>query len=114
MNRELYIHTLSQFRDECKRKHMDTETEAFNAAIQALSADGDCISRQGVLDWLKNEWDGMVTSVFDGIKALPSAQPEIIRCKDCVKREHCRTTNVWAIAPSDDWYCADAERITDG
>ena len=40
----------------------------------------------------------------------PSAQPEIIRCKDCKKREHCRTTNTWAVAPSDDWYCADAER----
>lgn len=36
MNRELYIHTLSQFRDECKRKHMDTETETFDAAIWAL------------------------------------------------------------------------------
>ena len=36
----------------------------------------DTISRQAVLDWLKNEWNGMVTSLFDGIKALPSAQPE--------------------------------------
>ena len=42
--------------------------------------------------------------------ALPSAQPELIRCKDCKKREHCRTTNTWAVAPSDDWFCADAER----
>lgn len=36
----------------------------------------DLISRQAVLDWLKNEWNGMATSLFDGIKALPSAQPE--------------------------------------
>lgn len=34
---------------------------------------------------------------------------EIIRCKDCKHREHCRTSTVWAVAPADDWYCADAE-----
>lgn len=62
----------------------------------------------------------------------PSAQPEIIstpsytasvgepmeyapivRCKDCTKREYCRTSTVWAVAPSDDWFCADAERSTE-
>ena len=53
----------------------------------------DLISRQAVLDWLKNEWNGMVTSLFDGIKALPSAQPkrtdkrtETHAC-DCISRE---------------------------
>ena len=43
-----------------------------------------------------------------------SVQPEIVRCKDCAKREHCRTSTVWAVAPNDDWYCADAERRDDG
>ena len=47
------------------------------------------------------------------IEQLPSAQPEIIRCKDCAKRKYCRTSTVWAVAPSDDWYCADAERRTE-
>lgn len=42
-----------------------------------------------------------------------SIQPEIVRCKDCAKREHCRTSTVWAVAPNDDWYCADAERRAD-
>lgn len=41
-------------------------------------------------------------------------QPEIVRCKDCIKREICRTSTTWAVAPKDDWYCADAERKTDG
>lgn len=36
----------------------------------------DLIERQAVLDWLNDEWDGMVVSVFDGIRALPSAQPQ--------------------------------------
>ena len=44
---------------------------------------------------------------------LPTAQPEIIRCKDCIKRDICRTTNIWAVPPDDDWYCGDAERGTD-
>ena len=35
----------------------------------------DLISRQAAIDWLKSEWDGMIISVFKGIKSLPSAQP---------------------------------------
>lgn len=38
---------------------------------------------------------------------------EVVRCKDCAKRECCRTSTVWAVPPNDDWYCADAERRTD-
>ena len=34
----------------------------------------DVISRQAVLDWLKNEWNGRIVSLFDGIKAFPSVQ----------------------------------------
>ena len=39
------------------------------------------------------------------------AQADIVRCKDCFKREICRTTSMWAVAPSDDWFCADGERL---
>ena len=53
---------------------------------------------------------GYINKFIGKIEALPSAQPEIIRCKDCARREMCRTTSVWAVAPSDDWYCADGER----
>ena len=57
------------------------------------------------------------------VKNMPSAQPEIIRCKDCMNWD---TTwqNDWAknyhYCPmidrtcNGDWYCADAERRTDG
>ena len=54
----------------------------------------DLISRQEVLDWLKNEWNGMVTSLFDGIKALPPAHQEKrtqerteTHACDCISRE---------------------------
>ena len=52
--------------------------------------------------------------LIEFVNDLPTAQPEIIRCKDCVKREICRTTNIWAVAPGDDFFCADAERRTYG
>lgn len=78
MNRQLYIHTLKGMRDVFQAEHMDTQVEALEAAIEALEkpTDGDCISRKDVLSWLNDEWDGMVLSVFDGIRNLPSAQPE--------------------------------------
>ena len=47
----------------------------------------DSISRQAAIDALKDWYDGMIISSFRGvekvIKALPSAQSEIVRCKDC-------------------------------
>jgi hypothetical protein len=36
----------------------------------------DLISRQAAIDALTHKWDGMVTSVFDVLKELPSAQLE--------------------------------------
>lgn len=64
--------------------------QALEVAIEALKAQvvnmpselpsklpsGDVISRQAAIDALTNDWDGMVTSVFDLIGNLPSAQPD--------------------------------------
>lgn len=75
------------------------------------------ISLQDAIDDLHGKdpsqiWDTADIEVW--INELPSAEPEIIRCRDCVKREICRTTNIWAVAPDDDWFCGDAERRTYG
>ncbi len=35
----------------------------------------------------------------------------VVRCGECARRKNCRTTNTWAIAPSDDWYCADGKKM---
>lgn len=52
--------------------------------------------------------------VHDFVSSQPTADVvEVVRCKDCAKRECCRTSTVWAVPPNDDWYCADAERRTD-
>ena len=76
----------------------------------------DAIDRKATLDWLKNEWNGMITSLFDGIKALPSAQPEIVRCKDC-KWFHDIGCAIRIVddsdEPSENDYCSFAERRTD-
>ena len=43
------------------------------------------------------------------ILPLADAMP-VVHCKDCAKREYCRTSTVWAMPPKDDWFCADGER----
>lgn len=135
--------------------HGEDYDTALKMGIEALSANGDMISRQAAIDavvaWTVEDRPDieMPTDLIGRIKALPSAQPdldewcysckeydserhccprwnrviketlkdaqpEIIRCRECVKRKICRTTNIWAVAPDDDWFCADAERKTDG
>lgn len=53
------------------------------------------------------------------IKAIPSAEPEIVRCKDCKYRdENWRRVSVrWLpcmdVRTGSNWYCGSAERRTD-
>lgn len=96
-------------------------------SVQNVSND-DLISRKVAIDAIEGITSSMSICVNSdechGMKRmqrqavielanLPSAQPDIVRCKECAKREICRTSNVWVAAPSDDWFCADAERRTD-
>ena len=86
----------------------------------------DLISRAEAIDALKDWYDGMFISSFRGIEkvidALPSAQPEIIRCKDCKNWDTTWTNDFspnYHYCPmvdgvrKEDWFCADAERRTD-
>lgn len=55
-----------------------------------------------------------VEKLFNTIKDAPTIDAVLVtRCKDCNKREYCRTSTVWAVAPNEDWYCADGERKED-
>ena len=86
----------------------------------------DLISRQEALDWLKNEWNGMVTSLFDGIKSLPSAQTEPHYCRECKwiwchinVDKHGKSETYWRCLNWDgetdeEGYCHEWERRTDG
>lgn len=72
---------------------------------------------------------GQMAKVLDVIKAVPPAQSEIIRCKDCKHKptgsgiNHdikfpdqdyrcpCRCEDYWySWIPDDDWFCANGER----
>ena len=86
----------------------------------------DLISRQAAIDAIMGEpTDAHYPSWYaERLEQLPSAQPEIIRCKDCKYRyidevhgPSCEldTGDPYATgrnADEDNWFCADAERRT--
>lgn len=124
----------------------DTENHRcprFNQVIRTALKDANlepcenCISRQAAIDALEDyldEYSGLDEEGYHGekwcamaeakmvIENLPSAQPEITRCKDC-KNWDTTWTNDFSPnyhycpmvdgARKEDWYCADAERRTD-
>lgn len=83
----------------------------------------DSISRQAALDAVRSmqtyklhEGDNMLlvdkVEVQTELMTLPSAQPELIRCKDCVRyqTERCfmHIERLWELKPDD--FCSQAER----
>ena len=86
----------------------------------------DLISRQAAIDatWFEPSYTdplNVLTEVRDRLKALPSAQPDIIRCKDCKFYTAMNRKTKSGICSlimhqnfGDDWYCAGAERRADG
>lgn len=103
----------------------------------------DLIDRQAVLGELKDlyiknttcnpdyGWDAAIDTITDKVKDLPSAQQEIISCKDCrwwdksedspfgycMAMKHAYMSANWEIGIyrryKGDFYCADAERRSD-
>ena len=95
-------------------------------------SDGDCISRQAAIEalarvarkmfTLSDEFNHYLAGLMDGenaIRQLPSVQPEIIRCEDCIhynKHEDCIKyqrdgfCSEWVRNTYKDWYCSRAER----
>lgn len=80
----------------------------------------DTISRQAAIDAVES----MLRRKFGiggdlaeiTLAELPSAQPEIIRCKDCkynATSKKCLNPNSFFLVPADDDYCSFAERRTD-
>lgn len=85
----------------------------------------NCISRREAIDicahaislWHGQLGEGALIAVRDKIKELPSAQPEIIQCKDCmyggqdeVGRWFCISLGCQIGNEDGSGYCADAER----
>lgn len=101
----------------------------------------DTISRQMAIDAI---WDGINMDIYtkevkEILEELPTAQSEIIRCKDCKHKPHtsdkydydnsdcgfeiifpdyrcpCRCEDeYYNYIPDNDWYCGNAERKENG
>ena len=93
----------------------------------------DCISRQAVFDALDNikiprnaSWYPYYQQALTAVSKLPSAQPEIIHCRDCKhwregdaysycqKLFNCGVLDVYDYMRAEDDFCSEAERGTDG
>jgi hypothetical protein len=109
-------------------------------SAQPESHTDDCISRRDAIDALRyaqhrftvaDEAGGIGTVKWSEdviyfaaaeriLTELPTAQPEIIHCGECKHREpedkkcDCGHDILWQLPRDDKWYCADAERRTDG
>ena len=84
------------------------------------------ISRQAAIDVLHEYFDGMLETdtwspcdVYGLIEALPSAEPEIIRCRDCEygEQDHdgdwfCRSYGFQMGRHDGSGFCSEAERRT--
>lgn len=116
MNEETYREKLTD---------LQLEVEELRAKLKA-SQTGDLISRAAALDALMGAFcDTIIESICkDTIEALPSAQPEIIRCKDCKHQEiheynyggrtyhsyGCELSERYSHVCLDDDFCSRAER----
>ena len=78
----------------------------------------DLISRQAAIDAIKNTYG--LSYIEDGfnrqdavsiLENLPSAQPELIRCKDCRNNHWCNIQE--AAMAGDNFFCGAAERRID-
>lgn len=99
------------------REHLNdlqVEVEELRAKLKA-SQTGDFISRQAALSALAST-AGVGNRALDKIRALPSAQPEIVRCKDC-KWFHDMGCAIRIVdesdEPKEEDYCSFAERRTE-
>lgn len=78
----------------------------------------DSISRQAAIDAASyecGELRGVFGRIEERLKALPSAQLEIIWCKDCryYDEHECKHPRALIFSEDDD-FCSHAERRTDG
>ena len=86
-----------------------TDTISRQAAIDALSMMQGIVAENGVRKGISMAWQQ--------IEDLPSAQPEIIRCKDCKHRNaengFCEGRGLPMQLVPDDGFCDKGERRTD-
>jgi hypothetical protein len=133
MNKDKAIQLLERLQDPEPYEPMLTKDayDAIQMAIDALSADGDTISRKSAIGVLHEALDrvdqiadvpfGVYQNYRDKMNELPPTQPEIVRCKDCKYwnsgsceyREHavnCDGYSVGDIETEAEHFCGYAEK----
>ena len=113
-----------QGRKDGHSEQLGTNLAEVGTGCSEFPNNSDTISRQAAIDAVRTViGDNRSISVCEAIEQLPSAQPEIIRCKDCkywtrIKRTNrywCKTDDgLFDLNPSPDDFCSRAERRTDG
>lgn len=52
---------------------------------------------------------------LDRLTKIPAADVRpVVRCGECIRKDICRSSNIWAVSPDDNWFCADGERRDGG
>lgn len=81
----------------------------------------DFISRKAAMDACLDGWNKGYKEILADIKALPSAELEPIRCRDCkyainagTEDMMCENVNGWVVATENDFGCILAERRNNG
>ena len=139
MKKQEAIDYLNRLRDEVWNEDSDgyEYAKAIDTVIEALSCSekpnmSDTIYRQDTIDEIEERKNAngyrnvAVISELNRLEGyimrLPSAQPEIIRCKDCKFWTHIKRTNrywcktddgLYDLNPSPNDFCSRAERRTD-
>lgn len=70
---------------------------------------GDLIDRQDAIDAIERN-SCNTQRVIDAVNALPSAQPEIILCKDCKWKQGSECVRFAEVRPFPNDFCSRAER----
>lgn len=120
---------IAEYIDELPSAEPDTTThDSIPAETDKNDGDGtsgDCISRQMAIDALKEKVFHNLSDEYYGamqvLDELPSAQPDIIRCKDCKYCEHwyadkgrCFLWHEGGIDVFEEGFCNYAKRRTNG
>ena len=130
-----FVNSLNLSRDDYMMEYIDelSVVQPDHNADVSKKVEGDCISRQAAVELAMKycpddggavQCDGDIRGLLDELENLSSAQPEIVRCKDCKWyelpshkiTENCvrwmkRNSILLPIKPDD--YCSYAERRTD-
>lgn len=124
MTNEEAIYTLANFKryisgggviDRQANRAIDMAIEALSAEVRTQMSLADCISRQDAIAIATQEGAyGYISA--EELAEMPSAEPEIIRCKDCIYY-HPSFCEIWSkfgtVQTREKGYCYMAERRED-